>query len=154
MDRAQPLIETARPVDLERVVALKLAMFEEGGHAGLLSADARKIILRDYRRLYRRGEARHFVVREGGRIVATAGAFLKSDLPYRYFVTPFYGFIGDVYTEPACRGCGLATALTERAIAWLKARGATEVRLLAFDAARRIYEKMGFQATDEMVLAL
>jgi len=154
MDAANAVIEAAFPADLPRLVDLKLAMFAEGGHADLLAPQAARIILRDYRRLYRRGEARHFVVRQGGRIVACAGAFLKSDLPYRYFVTPFYGFIGDVYTEPAWRGRGLATDLTRRAIDWLGERGATDVRLLAFAAARRIYAKMGFQATDEMVLEI
>jgi GNAT superfamily N-acetyltransferase len=145
---------TAAAADLRRIVELKLAMFAEGGHAGQLSVDAPTIILRDYRSLYRRDLARHFVVRAGGRIVATAGAFLKSDLPYRYFATPFYGFIGDVYTEPDFRAGGLATDLTRRAIDWLAGRGATEIRLLAFDAARRIYARMGFRATDEMVLEL
>jgi predicted GNAT family acetyltransferase len=147
-------IETAAAADLARIVELKLAMFAEGGHADQLAVDARTIILRDYRSLYRRDLARHFVVRSGGRIVAAAGAFLKSDLPYRYFDTPFYGFIGDVYTEPAFRGGGLATDLTRWAIDWLAGRGATEIRLLAFDAARRIYERMGFRTTDEMVLEL
>jgi GNAT superfamily N-acetyltransferase len=144
----------ATVAELPRIVEMKLAMFQEGGHADQLAGDARDLIRKDYRSLYRRDLARHFVVRSGSRIVASAGAFLKSDLPYRYFATPFYGFIGDVYTEPTFRGHGLATQLTRAAIDWLAGRGVTEVRLLAFEAARRIYERMGFQATDEMVLAL
>ncbi|MGD0611105.1 MAG: GNAT family N-acetyltransferase [Anaerolineales bacterium] len=148
------MIEIATAADLARIVEMKLAMFQEGGHADLLASDAREVIQRDYRSLYRRGLARHFVMREGGRIVASAGAFLKSDLPYRYFATPFYGFIGDVYTEPAYRGRGMATQLTREAIAWLAGHGVMEVRLLAFDAARQIYIRMGFRPTDEMVLEL
>lgn len=150
----KPGIEIATAIDLARVVEMKLAMFQEGGHAGLLAGDAREVIRRDYRSLYRRDLARHYVMRAEGRIVASAGAFLKSDLPYRYFATPFYGFIGDVYTEPAYRGRGMATQLTKEAIAWLAGRGATQIRLLAFDAARQIYVRMGFRATDEMVLDL
>jgi predicted GNAT family acetyltransferase len=153
-EMGNPLIEIATVADLARVVEMKLAMFQEGGHADLLAGDAREVIRRDYRSLYRRNVARHFVIRAGGSIVASAGAFLKSDLPYRYFATPFYGFIGDVYTEPAYRGRGMATRLTREAIAWLATQGVTEVRLLAFDAARQIYVRMGFRATDEMVLDL
>ncbi len=48
----------------------------------------------------------------------------------------------------------MATELTREAIAWLAGRGVTEVRLLTFDAARKIYARMGFRATDEMVLEL
>lgn len=148
------MIGIATAADLARVVEMKLAMFREGGHADLLASDAREVIRRDYRSLYRRDLAWHFVMRAGGRIVASAGAFLKSDLSYRYFAIPFYGFIGDVYTEPAYRCRGIATQLTREAIAWLAGRGVTEIRLLAFDAARQIYVSMGFQPTDEMVLEL
>jgi hypothetical protein len=48
----------------------------------------------------------------------------------------------------------MATQLTREAIAWLAGQGVTEVRLLAFDAARQIYVRMGFRPTDEMILEL
>jgi GNAT superfamily N-acetyltransferase len=147
-------IEMATVYDLPRIVEMKISMFREGGHLDLLANDAARIILQDYQSLYEQNLARHFVMCAEGRIIASAGAFIKSDLPYRYFAKSFYGFIGDVYTEEKVRGRGFATDLTHRAIEWLSQKGVTEIRLLAFDAGRRIYERMGFEATDEMVLNL
>ena len=81
-----------------------------------------------------------------------AGGFIKSDIPYRYFNNPRYGFVGDVYTLPSARRQDLATTLNSHVLDWLKKEGVGMVRLLASDAARKIYKGFGFQETDEMVL--
>jgi len=83
-----------------------------------------------------------------------AGAFLKSDIPYRYFSVPQYGFIGDVYTAEGFRRRGLAKHLSELALCWLGSKDVRMVRLLASEAGRPLYEKLGFTASDEMVLEL
>jgi hypothetical protein len=75
--------------ELPRIVQIKLAMFEEGGHAGLLESNAYEIILLDYRSLYVQDLARRFVARSNGTLISSAGAFIKSDLPYRYFSPAF-----------------------------------------------------------------
>ncbi len=148
------IYEKASINELPRIVQMKIAMFEEGGHAGLLAANAYDIILQDYQSLYDQSLALHFVARSNGSLIASAGAFIKADLPYRYFSPPFYGFIGDVYCQPAYRKLGIATTLTQQAIAWLQKKGVKEVKLIAFRAARPIYERLGFHPTDEMVLEL
>lgn len=138
--------------DLPRIVEMKLAMFREAGHATLLAPTGATDILADYQDLYSRGLACHFLARAPEGVVGTVGAFLKTDLPFRYFVPPHYGFIGDVYTEPAYRGRGFARILNEDAIAWLRKQGVTMIRLLASEAGRPLYEKLGFKPSDEMVL--
>jgi len=138
--------------DLPRLVAMKLAMFAEAGRGALLAPNVANAIRADYEDFYAKDLARHFVARTNESIVASVGAFLKSDLPFCYFAPPHYGFIGDVFTEPAYRGRGLATALNEEAIRWLRAKGVTMVRLLASEAGRPMYEKLGFRASDEMVV--
>ena len=145
-------IARAAASDIEAVVALKLAMFAESGRAHLLPEERRAMVVQDYGAMYAEDLAAHFVVRRGGAIVSCAGAFLKSDLPYRYFAPPFYGSVGDVYTVPVERGAGLAKQLSAAAVDWLKSRGVRTVRLLASEAARPIYLSMGFRPTDEMVL--
>lgn len=147
-------IETATAQWLPRIVALKLAMFEEAGFADRLAGDFLARVLRDYRELYASRQAMHFLALEGGDIVAMAGGFVKSDLPYRYYNTPRYGFIGDVYTSPPARKKGLASRLSQSVLDWLKSAGVRQVRLLATPAARPIYERLGFTATDEMALTL
>ncbi|MGA7952616.1 MAG: GNAT family N-acetyltransferase [Gloeobacterales cyanobacterium] len=145
---------SAEPGDLPRIVELKIAMFKEAGHEGLLSAAAAEHVLEDYVRLYRESLAIHFIAKNAGYIVASAGAFIKSDLPFCYFHLGIYGFIGDVFTETELRGQGISTRLNKDALGWLKSRNVTIVRLLASDAGRPIYERLGFKPTDEMVLTL
>lgn len=144
----------ATTADLANIVSMKLAMFDEAGHAKLLAENAFDLILQDYQSLYAQGLAQHFLQCQDTHTIAMAGAFIKSDLPFRYFSSPAYGFLGDVYTHTAYRGQGLASALSDAAIAWLKGQGVGMVRLLASDAARAMYAKKGFVATDEMCLPL
>jgi GNAT superfamily N-acetyltransferase len=138
--------------DLPRVIEMKLAMFADSGRSGLLAPGIEKAIRDDYADLYAKDLATHFVARTKERLVASVGAFIKSDLPFRYFDPPHYGFIGDVFTERNFRGQGLATSLNRQAIEWLRAKGVTMVRLLASEVGRPLYEKLGFRPSDEMVL--
>ncbi len=84
-------------------------MFEESGHIHLLSKDAKDIIEAEYYKLYSEQKAIHFIEEIEGNIVSCGGAFIKNDIPYSFFTTHFYGFIGDVYTVPECRKKGYAT---------------------------------------------
>lgn len=145
-------IVEAQPIHLPRIVELKQAMFEEVGKGHLLASDFAFLVLSDYRRLYKSSEAHHFLAVHGGMIVAMAGGFIKSDIPYRYFQKSRYGFVGDVYTLPTARMRGLATRLNSLVLGWLKNEGVDMVRLLASDAARPVYEGLGFQGTHEMAL--
>jgi len=138
--------------DLPRVVEMKLAMFAASGRSALLAPGIEKTIRDEYADLYARDLARHFLAETTERSVAMVGAFIKSDLPFRYFAPPYYGFIGDVFTEPDFRGQGLAMSLSRQALTWLQAKGVTMVRLLASEAGRPLYEKLGFRPSDEMVL--
>ena len=144
----------ATTTDLTQIITLKLAMFEAAGVANLLADNAASIILDDYLKMYAEGTATHFIAREGDEIIAIAGAFIKNDLPYRYFKNPVYGFIGDVYTQPDYRRRGLATSLTHRVLDWFRGQGITQVRLLASEEAAPIYKELGFRYNDEMVLEL
>lgn len=147
-------IETANSSDLERIVHLKMAMFKEAGIEHLLLENSKDRIYQDYKEMYSNSDAIHYAIRVDGIIVSIAGAFIKSDIPYRYFKNTEYGFIGDVYTVSEFRRNGLATKLTEKALAWLKDRSVTSVRLLAAPAAKSIYTKLGFKSSDEMVLEI
>jgi GNAT superfamily N-acetyltransferase len=62
--------------------------------------------------------------------------------------------IGDVYTDSADRGRGLARRLSREALDWLRAREVGTVRLLATQEGRAIFEELGFRPSEEMVLEL
>ena len=60
------------------------------------------------------------------------------------------GFIHDVVVNESGRRSGVATALTEAAIGWLRERGAPRVMLWTAqqnDSAQRLFERLGFRRT-------
>jgi GNAT superfamily N-acetyltransferase len=148
------MIRTASVDDLPVIVRLKLLMIEEAGLANLFAEDVSTRALTRYAALYAAGTAQHFIVEQDTRIIACAGAFLKDDLPFCFHRPPVYGFIGDVYTEPAHRRQGYARQLTLKAIDWLRSQGVQMIRLLATPEARPLYTALGFESSDEMVLRL
>lgn len=84
--------------------------------------------------------------------MACAGAFIKEDIPYCFFKDPQYGFIGDVYVDPRFRRKGYAKCLTNQALNWLDEKDVRTIRLLASDHARKLYQSLGFEETDQMIL--
>jgi len=140
--------------DIGVIVELKLEMFREAGIFELLHENASAIIREDYATLYDSGKACHHIARSDENIVAMAGAFIKSDLPYRYFKQSEYGFIGDVYTSPEYRGLGISTRLNKELLNWIQQKGINTIRLLATEQGRSNYERLGFCASKEMVLVI
>jgi GNAT superfamily N-acetyltransferase len=63
-------------------------------------------------------------------------------------------FVYNVYTEHAHRRRGIAWRLMEALHAWCRANGIEVVALHASDDGRPLYEKMGYQAANEMRLQL
>lgn len=60
------------------------------------------------------------------------------------------GYLLNVYVEPEYRKRGLARSLVELCVAEAHRRGLRVVALHSSDAARNIYEALGFRATNEM----
>ncbi|MOA66485.1 hypothetical protein D3C78_1932620 [compost metagenome] len=56
---------------------------------------------------------KHFVIEMDNEIVGVTGAFIKDEIPYCFYKTPFYGFIGDVYVKEDQRRKGYAKRLTQ-----------------------------------------
>ncbi len=144
--------ETASQADIPRLVDMKIEMFREFGYTEYLHKNAREIIVADYSQLYEENLAIHFLAKVDDRIVGIVGAFIKSDIPFRYFSKGQYGFIGDVYTMPSYRKLGISMNLNKEALKWLRDYGVNFVRLLASDAGRPLYERLGFSADVDMVL--
>lgn len=98
-----------------------------------------------------------FIVADAGEaIVAFLIGTVESNIPiYR---TVEYGYIHDVWVEPAYRNEGLASSITLLALERFKEIGVTQVRLetaLANDAARSLFASCGFRtSTHEMLCEL
>ncbi|MEL6928264.1 MAG: GNAT family N-acetyltransferase [Cyanobacteria bacterium J06600_6] len=76
------------------------------------------------------------------------------------YPTPFkiehrhYGYIWNVYVQADYRRQGIATKLTQAAIAHLKSLNCTRAVLNASPSGKSVYEKLGFVPGNEMVLNL
>lgn len=136
--------------DIPVIVKLKYKMFEESGMAPRLHPDFERMVEEDYRELYQAGTAQHAVIEQEGRMVGCAGGFIRNDAPYRYLKLQVYGFIADVYVEPPFRRKGFARALTNDVLEWFSQHNVRLYRLGATDAARPLYESLGFTSTNEM----
>jgi GNAT superfamily N-acetyltransferase len=85
-----------------------------------------------------------FVADVEGRIVATSGVSFVSRPPGSTSFLQSEGYVTNVYTIPAWRGRGVATAVLKATIEYARHKGARLVYLHTSDAGRSIYEKLGF----------
>jgi GNAT superfamily N-acetyltransferase len=94
-------------------------------------------------------------VGDHGKVIAGAGAHIKQQLPRmshdkaRIEVMPV-PLVVNVYTEPECRGQGVARALMRVLMKWASTLGSGRVVLHASDAGRPLYTSLGFHPTNEM----
>jgi GNAT superfamily N-acetyltransferase len=86
-----------------------------------------------------RGDCGLFVAEVDGEIVGTGGATIFPGAPPT-------GWVHGIVVRPGRQRSGIGRRLTEAAIAWLRARSAGAVLLLAADAGRPVYERLGFVA--------
>ena len=87
-------------------------------------------------------------------VVAGAGIFFADFPPHWMDSQPLRAYVLNVYTAPEHRGKGYAKRLMEQVIAECRQRNVPTVVLHASPQGRPVYERLGFQATDEMMLRL
>ena len=90
-------------------------------------------------------------------IAGGAGVQLRQVAPHPFrpprddaFAKGKHAIVLNVFTEPGWRRRGLAKLLMEEILRWARAERLDQLVLHASDEARRLYEKMGFVATNEM----
>jgi GNAT superfamily N-acetyltransferase len=86
-----------------------------------------------------RDDSALFVADAGGEIAGTAGATIFPG-------SPPTGWVHGIIVRPEHQRAGLGARLTEASVGWLRARSAGAVMLLATDAGRPVYERLGFTA--------
>jgi len=156
MDPTALLAPPIRPgtiSELDRFADFWLAMFEENRNV------AESDMVRDWRTRFRRylerrileNEARFFVAVEEGAIIGAAGALVADGYPFVVHGIR-RGYVFGVRVDPTRRKRGIATRLTQEAIAYLRGVGCGLVRLHASPFGRPIYERLGFRPTNEMEL--
>lgn len=146
-------VRPARIDELPTIASFWMAMFEEVGNFRETDFDNgwRERFIAYLERRIAADEARFFAATEGDRIVGTAGAMLADGYPVAIHGLLF-GYIFGVRVDPPYRGRGLATALTQAAIDYLKGKKCRRIRLHASQFGLPIYERLGFVPTNEMEL--
>ncbi|MEO6815981.1 MAG: GNAT family N-acetyltransferase [Edaphobacter sp.] len=89
---------------------------------------------------------------EDGRVVAGAGMLWMDFPPHWMDPEPVRAYLLNVYVEPEFRGRGLARELLEMAMNDAKQRGIKVVSLHASTFGKPLYERNGFNSTNEMIL--
>ena len=97
---------------------------------------------------------RFFIAERAGRCVGAAACQLFAGLYPAILLRQVrcYGYIWGVYVARDARRQGLGRALTEACVQALRAQGCTHALLHAAPPGRGIYERLGFQGTNEMRL--
>jgi len=96
-----------------------------------------------------------WIAEEGGRAVASAGLLLVEWPPHpRHPAGDIRGYVLNVFVEPALRRGGLARILMNFCLDEARQRGIAVVTLHASDKGRGLYEQLGFEASNEMILGL
>ena len=103
-------------------------------------------------RMIREGKYYGWIATDAGRSVASAGLLILDWPPHQFDPEgELRGYLLNVYVEPEYRKRGLAHELVERSMAEARRRGIRVVTLHSSQAGRPIYERLGFNATNEMM---
>ena len=87
-------------------------------------------------------------------VVAGAGVYFMDWPPHYMHLEPMRGYLLNFYTAPETRGRGYANLLLSAAVEECRKRGAKVVTLHASPFGRPIYQKFGFETSNEMRLLL
>jgi len=100
------------------------------------------------------GGAQWYLAKAGADFVGSACAFVDDSWASTLVEQPQNGWIIGVYVVPAYRRRGIARALTDAALSWLRRTDCVDAKLHASPYGRGIYEALGFTLTNEMKLSL
>lgn len=91
-----------------------------------------------------------FLAEEDGRVVASGCVWIQDVQPRPGHPLTMWGYILSVYTVPEARRRGLARAIVEACMARAQQAGCTRATLHSSVEGRGLYERLGFEPTDEM----
>jgi ribosomal protein S18 acetylase RimI-like enzyme len=137
--------------DLEALIQLRLEFLRE---AGEIKGDSDTGNLAEATRKYLGekmplGEFLAWVAEVDSQIVATSGLVFFQRPPYNGNLPGLEAYIMNVYTIPMWRRQGIATALLNEIISFMRATEAKRIWLHATEDGKRIYKKLGFVSTSK-----
>ena len=145
----------ATEADAALIASHRHAMFTDmgGTPASVLDEMSRSFLPWVARRIAA-GKYIGWITEDGDRPVAGAGLLILDWPPHPLDPAGEHrGYLLNVFVEPGYRRRGLAKALVETCMADAHRRNLRIVSLHSADAARSIYESLGFHTTNEMLYA-
>jgi ribosomal protein S18 acetylase RimI-like enzyme len=148
-------IRRASSDDIDTLVAHRRAMFVDMGYQDEAALDGMATRCHDWLlpRMNREEYLAWLAIAPDRSIVAGAGLWLMDWIPHMVG-SGRRGNILNVYTDVTYRRRGLAGELMKTAMRWCRSNGVDVVVLHASPDGRRLYESMGFAATNEMRINL
>jgi len=154
MKLAEFTIREAKPNECVIILHHRRSMFRDMGEGTVEELDRMVEVAGPWlARALADGSYRHWLTLDGsGRVVGGGGVLLcpwpanpKDPCTQRAVIL-------NVYTEPEFRKRGIARQVMLTILAWVKEQGFHSVNLHASPDGRQLYEKLGFEATNEMRL--
>jgi GNAT superfamily N-acetyltransferase len=142
--------------DLKHIIHHRRAMFEEMGfHDTAVLAQVQDLSEKYFSEALRKDTYRGWLAEDLNRQVVGGGGIVVADWPgYPGEHHAQRVWILNMYTEPAARRCGVAKRLLEAMVKWCRTNKFSAVSLHASSAGRPLYQRVGFQQTNEMILKL
>lgn len=150
------MIRLATLDDLPTLVQHRRRMFEDIGYSDTAALDAMDAAFVTWLPEHmERGDYRTWLVTTAdGEIVAGAALWVMDWPPGPVDASCRRPFVYNVYTHPDYRRRGLARRLMAEVLGWCRERRLKLVALHASDEGSPMYESLGFQHTNEMMLWL
>jgi GNAT superfamily N-acetyltransferase len=154
MTQSEMTIREATPDESAIILHHRRSMFRDMGEGTVEELDRMVEVTRPWlMRALADGSYRHWLALDGSGLVTGGGGVLLGPWPANP-TDPCTerAVILNVYTEPEFRKRGIAREVMLTILEWLKQRGFRAVNLHASAEGRPLYEKLGFEATNEMRL--
>jgi ribosomal protein S18 acetylase RimI-like enzyme len=143
----------ATSADAESIAQQRLRMFADAGVADEASMGPMTANFVDWvRPRLADGTYVGWLVEESGQVVAGAGLWVIDWPPHFMDAEPQRAYLLNFYVAPEMRRRGLARELLTLAVAEAKARGINVVTLHASKFGKPVYERAGFNMSNEMIL--
>ena len=145
-------IRQATLAHVEQIVTHRRRMFEDMGNKDPEALSRMVAVFRPWVIDHMQRDLYHswLACNAQGTVVAGSDVWLIDWPAGQYDVSPYRGYILNVFTHPDYRRRGLARQLVQACTDWCYAHDVHILTLHASDEGRKIYESMGFTPTNEM----
>ncbi|MDF2612901.1 MAG: family N-acetyltransferase [Clostridia bacterium] len=146
------MIRKAQSSDIDKVIQLRMDLIREANDLDKMAdvTQLQKNIV-SYFEEHLNKDFFVWVIEEEGEIVAISGLNLFCKPPTYSNYTGKEAFIMNIYVVPASRGNGYATCLVKEILNYSKEIGCEKVTLVATEAGRVVYEKIGFKIKNSVM---